>query len=290
MEYKNHIVAFIDIFGFKNLIKETTSNKRIRNEIYSALELIKSKEDPDFWNDSLVAIEECAQRHNANYYIAPFVNINCFSDSIIISVNLTELEINAALSTLISRLLLLSKNLIVKGVLIRGAITLGAMIHQSGIAMGPALIDAYQLETNIAKFPRIILSDNLIKSLKYPISTKQDQYPYHIYLDRFSDGCVGFSVLKYFQIYDNAPTIHSSKTFKQELKKTKNIILHGLDASFEHPDIYSKYDWLRQEYNNLIILTEEKTPIYNLNEGIRGGNIHYQYTEKFYDRHSVKNK
>ncbi len=170
------------------------------------------------------------------------------------------------------------------------AITLGAMIHQSGIAMGPALIDAYQLETNIAKFPRIILSDNLIKSLKYPISTKQDQYPYHIYLDRFSDGCVGFSVLKYFQIYDNAPTIHSSKTFKQELKKTKNIILHGLDASFEHPDIYSKYDWLRQEYNNLIILTEEKTPIYNLNEGIRGGNIHYQYTEKFYDRHSVKNK
>jgi hypothetical protein len=157
------------------------------------------------------------------------------------------------------------------------------LIHlDNGIILGQALIDAYQLETNSAKYPRILMSNQLIQKLNYPISSKRDRYPYHQYVFRFEDGCVGFHQMIYFQVLQNSNFLDSTK-LKDELAKVRKTILDGLDSNFEQSDVHLKYQWLKQEYDKLIIFESEKKKIYELNEGISGNNIHYNYTNNLYD-------
>ena len=81
--------------------------------------------------------------------------------------------------------------------------------------------------------------------------------------------------------------VRNDKDWMQEnLLKAKHFIIKGLDNSFNEPEIYKKYYWLKEKYNTLIIFDKEtKTPIRELNEGISGNNIHYSYTEDFYEKH-----
>jgi hypothetical protein len=175
--------------------------------------------------------------------------------------------------------------LISEGVFIRGGITIGELIHQdSGIIMGPALIDAYELEKNCAIYPRIVLSDKLINKLTYPIKQKKDRYPYHQYISRFEDGCVGFHQMTYFQVLQSWTKIEKEH-LKNALSNIKHQIIVGLDSSFERSDIYGKYRWLKNQYDKLIILEEGvKDQFYELNENISGQNIHYSYTDDYYKK------
>ena len=43
--------------------------------------------------------------------------------------------------------------------LIRGSITIGDLIHDEHILMGPTMIEAYKMESEVALYPRIIVSD-----------------------------------------------------------------------------------------------------------------------------------
>jgi hypothetical protein len=199
----------------------------------------------------------------------------CFSDSIIVSVLSKEEKINEITSTLIANLSFIGSKLIKSGILLRGGLTIGNLIHtDDGIVMGQALIDAYELEKNSAKYPRIILSDILLKKLNYPMLTHNNRYPYHQYLDRFDDGCVGFHQLIFYQVMQSAPTF--SHSFKDELDIIRKVIIDGLDNSFEKPDVFQKYKWIKDEYNKLIILTKGlKKEIYEVRCADNSNNIHY---------------
>jgi len=52
----------------------------------------------------------------------------------------------------------LALDLLTNGLLIRGAIAKGPLHHVGSVMFGPAFLDAYRIERDIAKYPRIILS------------------------------------------------------------------------------------------------------------------------------------
>jgi len=166
------------------------------------------------------------------------------------------------------------------GILIRGGITIGKIIHtETGIVFGQGLIDAYQLESRAAKYPRIILSDKLITKLNYPLETKRDRFPYHQYLKRFSDGCVGLHQLIYFEVLQSWEKM-SKRRLESSLNKAKKTIINGLDGSFEYPDVHEKYLWLKKQYEKLIIVEAKKPKLYDLGHNHDGHNIHFSYTDK----------
>ncbi|RRB02660.1 hypothetical protein [Larkinella rosea] len=284
IKYEKRVVAFIDILGFKDIIKTSESNPAKLNLIYESLLFLKNREKPEEWNLQLIEIEEYAQKRGlAKFNIADKTSCTCFSDSIVISVQIEEENINEIISTLITNLSFIGAKLMTDGILFRGAITIGNIIHKdNGLVIGQALIDAYQLELSVAKNPRIILSKNLLEKLNYPIETNKDRFPYHQYLSRFDDGCVGFHQMIYFQVLQSWTEMEISE-LKSELKKVKQAIIDGLDSSFEFSDIHSKFKWLKAEYEKLIILENGvKEKIHELNDGIAGQNIHYSYTDNFY--------
>jgi hypothetical protein len=68
------------------------------------------------------------------------------------------------------------------------------------------------------------------------------------------------------------------------LNTIRKKIIKGLDSSFEKPSVHEKYQWLKDHYNDLIILYDDvKLKIRELNENIAGQNIHYLYTDDFYN-------
>lgn len=294
VEYENRVIAFIDILGFKEIIKESEQDTSKIELVYSILEYLKALETSDKWTLQLLEIEEDAQKRGVgNFDVRNRINTTAFSDSIVISVKIDE-NVNEMVSTLIVNLAYVGAMLLEKGILIRGGITIGNIIHkENGIVFGQGLIDAYILESKNAKYPRLIVSNKLIKHLEYPIETKKDRYPYHQYIERFEDGCVGFHQIIYYQVLQSWTEMAKERLI-DSLDKVRKVIIRGLDSSFEHPDVFEKFNWLKEQYNNLIIFEDHssspttkqnvKFKIRSLNESIAGQNIHYEYTDSFYEK------
>ena len=264
LSYKKRIVAFIDIMGFKDIVSESENNIRKLKSIVEALEFLKTWEVPDKWSTEFIEIEESAQKKGVhNFSTSREIRCTCFSDSVVVSVLATSDNVNEVFSTLLTNIAFIGAELISEGILIRGGMTIGNLIHEKdGTVIGQAFIDAYELENSSAIYPRIIVSDRLIEQLNYPILRKSDSYPYHQYLARFEDGCVGITQLKYYQVLQSWDKMSQEK-LKQELVKAKLTIINGLDQSFENPSVYKKFLWLKKQYENLIILNEgvkEKMP------------------------------
>lgn len=293
MKYEKRLIAFIDILGFKEIVRSSEKEDSKIEFLYSVLNYLKSWEVSESWGLQLVEIEEDAQKKGVESFdIKDKTNITSFSDSIVVSVKVAN-NLNEMASTLIVNLAYIGAILFEKGILFRGGLTIGNLIHkENGTVFGQGLIEAYQLESNNAKFPRIVLSDKLLKQLNYPLETKRNRYPYHQYLDRFDDGCIGFHQLIYYQVIESW-TEMTPDMLTESLRKARKVIVNGLDSSFEKPEVFEKYKWLKEQYNKLIILSDYdfktktheniKLKIKELNEGIHGHNIHFKYTDDFYD-------
>lgn len=300
LTYEKRLIAFIDILGFKDIVKQSEKDPSKIELIYSVLEYLKDWEKTEKWDLKFVEIEESAQYKGVNNFdLRGKTNTTSFSDSIVVSVQVDD-NVNEMASTLIVNLAYIGTVLLEKGILFRGGLTIGNIIHiDNGTVFGQGLIDAFMLETRSAKYPRIVLSDKLITELNYPLETKRNRYPYHQYLDRYDDGCVGFHQLIYYQVIESW-TEMTPELLTESLNKVRKVIISGLDSSFEKPEVFEKYKWLKEQYNKLIILsdfdyetkTEEhiKQKIRGLNDGIAGQNIHYSYTDNFYENRSKDKK
>ncbi len=289
--YEDYLVAFIDILGFSSLIHNSERDDEDFNKIKFALIEFSKLQEKSTWEENkiLIEVEECAQKKNLDdYYIENMVRCFCFSDSIIITVKAND-HINERTSALIAMLSKIGAYLLAKGILIRGAIDFGKMYvdddRKSSIVFGPSIIDAYELEKEQAKYPRIILSSNLIDKLNYPITMRNQSQPYHQYITRFEDGLVGFTQLIFLQEMENAPDVISNNDYCILLENIKSRIINGLDKNMTDSHVLEKYNWLKNEFNHLSIefpINKKISQIFDVSLADSRGNIHYSYINNFY--------
>jgi hypothetical protein len=237
-KYENRIVIFIDILGFKNTIRKTinadgSDNSKQIEGIIEALNLIRTQLNVDLDNKNDLQTRK----------------ITHFSDSIIISFK--EDQEGEVFNTLycIQKLIIL---LIEKGIICRGAISYGKLVHNNQYVFGPALIKAYETETKAALYPRIILDRTIIE-----IGVK-----YHYFENTSIDEKTAIKNLllkdtddMYFIDYFLNPE-PALPNFKEDLgpyiKNLRMLILTGLMDGREHPDIKIKYNWMKNKFNTLV--------------------------------------
>lgn len=88
------------------------------------------------------------------------LRVNTFSDFVVVSCKATEGGLDLLLFVVWS----VARDWLSKGYLSRGGITKGQVIHiggddkTSGLVFGPAFIEAYLIEQDVADFPRVLLS------------------------------------------------------------------------------------------------------------------------------------
>jgi len=246
MRYENRIVLFLDILGFRSII-EKTIDKHLDNTdgietLYKNLneirEFINSRlKQKDIFNDRNFSLK-----------------VTQFSDSIIISfIN----DDNSTLLNLIRTIQELIIKMVNNGILCRGAISYGKLIHDNKIIFGPALNEAYETETKAALYPRIILDKSIIRHgrsgqislfdfdkedmiLGYLNQDTDDKY----YIDYFPKDIGNYKYITNIQTY---------------LVNLRIVIINGLKSS--KPDIRVKYGWMKNKYNNLLVILQQEDKI-----------------------------
>jgi hypothetical protein len=134
-----YFISFIDILGFSNMVKsdfESSSKnmtyiKKLFN-IYNYTSNLK---------ESILGLK-----------------IIQFSDSVVLSVPYSE----ELFSQFISIIAKYQYDLFCEGILCRGGIAYGKHFLHEGFVFSNGLIDAYRIESDVAKYPRIVVSDDLI--------------------------------------------------------------------------------------------------------------------------------
>lgn len=145
-QYEERITVFIDLLGFKQIIKNTDTDDVAHNlnATQSLLEVYQS-------------IDKNLQSHLRD--IIDNVEVSQFSDCITISLPPYEKDtfFYLALALVHFQFDIFNKH----SILLRGGITLGNLYHKNNILFGPAMTRAYELESQQALYPRIII-DNVI--------------------------------------------------------------------------------------------------------------------------------
>lgn len=69
------------------------------------------------------------------------------------------------------------------GLFLRGGIDVGKFFANDQFVFGPALVGAYDLESNVAQFPRVILSSDFAQYAREQAADSATGYPWEVYRD-----------------------------------------------------------------------------------------------------------
>jgi len=169
--YKERLILFIDLLGFKSIVNRSVRDEQYLASIYELLKGITaepvSTEAFGQLNRQLVPkerlaeIEEFNQLFSAGIKASSTLAVTHFSDSLVISADVDDTTSTFSILELVAKLTfrLWEEH----QVLTRGGVTIGKLIHEEGgVLIGPAMVRAYELESKLAKVPRILIDENCI--------------------------------------------------------------------------------------------------------------------------------
>jgi hypothetical protein len=222
--YSERYVAFVDILGFSNIVRASVSSPDQAEELAKILQRLANRTTSTGISD-------------ADDFLG-----QSFSDCIVLSENATP----KGLLYLLQTLTFVSLDLLSNGILVRGGIAKGQLHHTDKVVFGPALIEAYRLESQIAKFPRIILDryaradfkQNKIGDGVDPLIRPEIQ------LD--NDGPPFLDIFSPFR----APSLGSHERLQMIADSCRAYIQDQLNSSIYDPGVFEKLRWLTIYWNS----------------------------------------
>jgi hypothetical protein len=136
--YSERYVAFLDILGFSDIVRRSTTLPEKATELIAILEDIANA-NQQFVEDMQLPTDD--------------FKAQSFSDCIVLSENASPI----GLFHLLASVTMLSFNLLTKGIFTRGGIAKGSLHHSDKVVFGPAMIDAYRLESLTSRYPRVLV-------------------------------------------------------------------------------------------------------------------------------------
>jgi hypothetical protein len=134
--------------------------------------------------------------------------------------------------------------MVIQGVIFRGRITYGKIFHNEEFVFGPAMIKAYNLEHDVATFPRIVIDKSSLELKNDDGRTIKDYAGQFV----FKIDEAGHSSIYY--IHDTYPSRNQAEYYRQ----LRAIVVQGLGCGVEK--VVRKYEWMKGEYNR----AKEKFP------------------------------
>jgi hypothetical protein len=211
----DRLTAFLDILGFKEEVK--SADDRRLDALVALLRDITSSEVISGEDRVL----QLGARDGQNV-IKVLPRVTVFSDNIAVSYLKSDLakkfpgnEMTYGVIFLEQRIRKFAADAGRLGLLIRGGITVGQLEHGSdGVVVGRAMIDAYLLESEVANYPRIVVSRDVYSAVKAPQGM----------LLRDQDGIVHFN---YFEpMIDIYALGEKGDTFDEQRRTAQDKLLH----------------------------------------------------------------
>lgn len=231
MHYETRVCCFIDILGFRNHISKT---------VFDSGTEVEEK------TNAIREILHLSRKMTGDTEVLQSKIVTYFSDSIVISYRYDE---TGALFNVLLNLQHVTMELANNGFLVRGGISIGMLCHDQDYVFGPALVAAYDMESKMANYPRIIIGKDVIEAGLQPetafngpagertyineiLSIDEDDMYYIDFISKVSgEFDTEFSEAAYLK---NLQALYF-KDFKLEPRKTKVKLI-----------------WLRKKINNHI--------------------------------------
>ncbi len=232
---ETRIVAFIDILGFRHMVagmgpENPASYSRIRR----ALAVLMDTESRSSAAGDIGFNESDAK-----------LKVTSFSDSVVLSALPVGRTGNAE-RKICGLAMKLSISLLREGIFCRGGIAVGPFHHENKVLFGPGMIEAYELESQSANYPRIVLADAVAEPLqpqfsdRNPVATIARDFDGHWFLDMFA-------TLR-------AQLINESDCVR-EFSQIRKVIVDRLRQRGRHKHL-ARWRWCAKRLNHLL---EEST-------------------------------
>lgn len=137
--YERRLVIFFDILGWKEHIQRAGADTARITEL-----------------NFILNVFSVFERHREEAAL-PGAQISTFSDNIAVSIPYSP----QYLESMINAMARVQLGLALAGFLVRGAISIGNLVHTRSAVFGPALIRAYELESQHAFYPRVLLDPDV---------------------------------------------------------------------------------------------------------------------------------
>jgi hypothetical protein len=144
MAYEDRYCAYVDILGFRNLIRDLDANKITPGDMSGVFDTMQKA--------ILVGLPVNE---------ADDIKLSSISDAICLSSAVT----GGGLKTIMSCLIDLTLFLLVRGYFVRGGLVKGKLQHDKGAVFGSALVRAFDIESKIARYPRIIILSDVYRDV-----------------------------------------------------------------------------------------------------------------------------
>lgn len=247
--YEARYIAFIDILGFKEIVRGSLQQRNAStstsslNSIFNALNIDFRGLIGDYDSQSGVTSSD--------------LRVNTFSDFVVISCRETE----AGLDLLLFVVWCVIRDWLSKGYLSRGGITKGPVTHiggdsdyKPGMVFGPAFIDAYTLEQEVADFPRVVLSKSVRSDVqKYRANGEGTISAIKKLVTKCEDGPMSIDTFGHLR---NDGFQFLGNDHKDEATQFHSTLTHQLDHGADRPRWYRKTTWLVCEFNKAIAGTD----------------------------------
>ncbi len=222
--YQDRLILFIDFLGFSEIVGRTAADDAALRRLVKAMDRLGEIGDDTFLK---------SQR------------VTQFSDSIVASYKVTE---PSAVFHLLNQIALCVVDLTHMGYLVRGGVTSGRLHHTARHVVGPAMIDAYLLESRDAQVPRVVIDEALLaiaRQHRDEMHTEDDEEEYASHfmtLDR--DGRHYFDYVSFQSVV--VVTGGEPDMYPEYLDRVGQHIRDG----FAHPalKVRAKYVWLHRQY------------------------------------------
>jgi hypothetical protein len=243
LEYSPHLITYIDILGFRELVKEKSPNF-----ISRAIRQVIEATEPD----------DKIRKGNEENYIK-------FSDLIVHTIPIlspaNKKYRDGIVYQEIQGLAAAQATLVGENLLLRGALTMGMLERTYGVLFGPGIIAAYELEREQAQFPRIVVESDLIEALKVtPLLTAHPYEEEIKYISKFikrdDDGVVFIDYVGGMQDEGTDPA-----DWLEFLRVHKAFVEKNIAKFKEQKRVLSKYLWLKK-YHNAVVQTRLKPGFY----------------------------
>ena len=225
-QYERRIILFLDFLGFKEIVENTVTDD---NRLQSLLKAI----------DQLYDIG----KENADLYKTR--SITTFSDSVVLSYAIHE---QSAVFYLLLDIAFAIIDLAIRGYLVRGAVTVGDLIHTSRYLVGPAMVSAYEMESKLAKAPRVLIDRKLISIARKSHAEQHDGEHEARYVQSFmtkdDDGHYYVNYVSWKSVV--ATTGMDDDNYPSYLRDIGTIVQRGLAKT--DPSVLSKYLWIHRQY------------------------------------------
>jgi hypothetical protein len=137
------------------------------------------------------------------------------------------------------------------GILVRGGLTIGEMYWQNDLVFGPGLVRAYELEKDLARFPRIVIDAEILQELRrsprilYPTSWGN-------YFREDFDGMWFVDYLNFYVAFSHPKIIFHREGYRKPYEGIRRFLIEQLEIETAMTDRRAKYRWLANYFNTVI--------------------------------------